>query len=107
MGALIGFAVLGIPCAAFLVWCLTPKGKKWLKANNMIQIMLIKKSWLTPPLFLLYTLLFVVLMPRGFREAADDRGYSVFRCVFPIVIMLLHVNIGTIGKRKAPFLRGF
>ena len=22
MGALIGFAVLGIPCAVFLIWCL-------------------------------------------------------------------------------------
>lgn len=36
MGALMGFAVLGIPCAVFLLWCLTPNGKKWLRANNMI-----------------------------------------------------------------------
>lgn len=25
-----------IPCVAFLLWCLTPKGKQWLRTNNMI-----------------------------------------------------------------------
>nr|DAF75371.1 MAG TPA: syndecan-2 protein [Caudoviricetes sp.]DAJ90135.1 MAG TPA: syndecan-2 protein [Caudoviricetes sp.]DAP29250.1 MAG TPA: syndecan-2 protein [Bacteriophage sp.]DAP81098.1 MAG TPA: syndecan-2 protein [Caudoviricetes sp.]DAS47843.1 MAG TPA: syndecan-2 protein [Caudoviricetes sp.] len=36
MGAIIGFAVIGIPCAAFLIYCLTPSGKQWLRSNHMI-----------------------------------------------------------------------
>ena len=36
MGAYLVFAVLGIPCVVFLLWCLTPKGKRWLKSNNML-----------------------------------------------------------------------
>lgn len=36
MGAIIGFALIGIPCAVFLIYCLTPAGKRWLKANHMI-----------------------------------------------------------------------
>ena len=27
---------MGVPCAIFLLWCLTPLGEKWLKANHMI-----------------------------------------------------------------------
>jgi len=36
MGAYIVFATIGIPCTIFLLWCLTPSGKKWLRANNML-----------------------------------------------------------------------
>ena len=36
MGAIIGFLLLGIPCAIALVYFLTPNGKKWLKANHLI-----------------------------------------------------------------------
>ncbi len=36
MGAYIAFATLGIPCVVFLIWCLTPSGKKWLKTNHML-----------------------------------------------------------------------
>ena len=36
MEALFVFALIGVPCAVFLVFCLTPKGKKWLQANNMM-----------------------------------------------------------------------
>lgn len=36
MGALLVFAVIGIPCAVFIIYCTTPSGKKWLKANHMI-----------------------------------------------------------------------
>ena len=36
MGTLIILGMVGIPCAIFLVWCLTPPGKRWLKANHMI-----------------------------------------------------------------------
>lgn len=36
MGAIIGFAILGIPCMAFLIYCLTPSGKQWLKTNHLL-----------------------------------------------------------------------
>lgn len=36
MGAILGFAVIGIPCAIFLIYCLTPSGRLWLKSNHMI-----------------------------------------------------------------------
>lgn len=29
-------AVIGIPCALFLLYCLTPKGKHWLRVNGML-----------------------------------------------------------------------
>jgi hypothetical protein len=35
MGTLIILAIIGIPCAVFLIYCLTPKGKKWLRADRM------------------------------------------------------------------------
>ena len=36
MGTLIILGMVGIPCIVFLIYCLTPKGKNWLRANNMI-----------------------------------------------------------------------
>ena len=36
MGTLIILAMVGTPCIAFLLYCLTPKGKKWLQSNHMI-----------------------------------------------------------------------
>jgi len=36
MGTLIILAMVGVPCIVFLLYCLTPKGKKWLHTNNMI-----------------------------------------------------------------------
>ena len=36
MEAIFVLSSIGIPCAVFLLWCLTPNGKKWLRANNMI-----------------------------------------------------------------------
>ena len=36
MGAIIGFALLGIPCAAALVYFLTPSGKRWLRMNGLL-----------------------------------------------------------------------
>lgn len=36
MGALIGFLMLGIPCAVTLLWFLTPPGRRWLKQNHLI-----------------------------------------------------------------------
>lgn len=36
MGAILGFLVLGVPCAIALLWFLTPRGRRWLKENHMI-----------------------------------------------------------------------
>ena len=36
MGAYIVYAAIGIPCVIFLLWCLPPQGRKWLKSNHMI-----------------------------------------------------------------------
>ncbi len=38
MGAYMAFAVIGIPCIIFLIWCLTPSGKKWLKEKFILII---------------------------------------------------------------------
>ena len=36
MGAIIGFLILGVPCAAALIYFLTPSGKKWLRTNHLL-----------------------------------------------------------------------
>ena len=36
MGSLIILGMVGVPSVLFLLWFLTPKGKKWLKSNGMI-----------------------------------------------------------------------
>ena len=36
MGVFLVAAVVGIPCAVFLIYCLTPKGKNWLRTNQLI-----------------------------------------------------------------------
>ena len=36
MGMYIMFLVYGVPCLLFLLWCLTPKGRTWLRQNHMI-----------------------------------------------------------------------
>ena len=36
MGTIVLLLAMSIPCVIFLVWCLTPSGKKWLKENHMI-----------------------------------------------------------------------
>ena len=36
MGAYLVYAVFGIPCILFLIFCLTPKGRIWLRQNNML-----------------------------------------------------------------------
>lgn len=36
MGVYIGFVVIGIPCILFLLYCLTPQGKHWLRMNGML-----------------------------------------------------------------------
>lgn len=35
-GTLIILGMVGIPCAAFLIFCLTAPGKEWLRRNNML-----------------------------------------------------------------------
>lgn len=36
MGTIIGFIILGVPCAVALIFFMTPKGKDWLKSNNLL-----------------------------------------------------------------------
>lgn len=36
MEAIFVLSAITTPCVVFLVWCLTPSGKKWLKENHMI-----------------------------------------------------------------------
>lgn len=36
MGMYMIFMVVTVPCIFFLLWCLTPNGKNWLRANNLI-----------------------------------------------------------------------
>ncbi len=36
MGTLIILAFVGIPCIAFLAYCATPAGRRWLKKNHML-----------------------------------------------------------------------
>lgn len=36
MGILIVSLFIGLPCALFLVYCLTPSGRKWMRQNNML-----------------------------------------------------------------------
>ena len=36
MGVYIMFAMIGIPCIIFLLYCLTPNGKRWLRVNGML-----------------------------------------------------------------------
>lgn len=39
MEAIFVLSATTTPCVVFLVWCLTPSGKKWLKENHMIRSM--------------------------------------------------------------------
>lgn len=36
MEAIFVLSAIGLPCVVFLIYCLTPSGRKWLKANHMI-----------------------------------------------------------------------
>ncbi len=36
MGMYLIFMVVTVPCMIFLLYCLTPKGKQWLRQNNML-----------------------------------------------------------------------
>ena len=36
MEAIFVLSLIEIPCAMFLVYCMTPKGKQWLQANQLI-----------------------------------------------------------------------
>ena len=36
MGVYIMFVMIGIPCIIFLLYCLTPSGKRWLRVNGML-----------------------------------------------------------------------
>lgn len=34
--SIIILSIIALPCVVFLLWCLTPWGRRWLKANHMI-----------------------------------------------------------------------
>ena len=34
-GTLVILAMVGIPCAVFLLYCLTPGGREWMRRNNL------------------------------------------------------------------------
>jgi len=36
MGMYIVFFVYAVPCILFLLYCLTPKGKSWLRQHNIL-----------------------------------------------------------------------
>ena len=36
MGVYLGFLVVGLPCIIFLLYCLTPKGRQWMRQNNLL-----------------------------------------------------------------------
>ena len=36
MGVYLVALTVGVPCALFLLYCLTPKGKHWLRVNGML-----------------------------------------------------------------------
>ena len=36
MGVYLAFVFIGIPCILFLLYCLTPKGKHWLRMNGLL-----------------------------------------------------------------------
>lgn len=36
MGTLIILGMVGIPTAIFLIYCVTPNGRRWMHRNNML-----------------------------------------------------------------------
>lgn len=36
MGVYLVALTVGVPCALFLLYCLTPSGRKWLRENDML-----------------------------------------------------------------------
>lgn len=36
MGIFLVSLLLGVPCTIFLIYCATPKGREWMKRNNLL-----------------------------------------------------------------------
>lgn len=36
MGMYMIFMVITVPCIVFLMFCLTPKGRQWMRQNNLL-----------------------------------------------------------------------
>ena len=36
MGMYMIFMVITVPCIMFLLYCLTPKGREWMRQNNLL-----------------------------------------------------------------------
>ena len=35
-GGIFSISIFGVPCILFLIFCLTNKGKRWLRQNNLM-----------------------------------------------------------------------
>ena len=36
MGVILGAIIVGIPCLAFIIFSYTPKGKEWMRRNDLL-----------------------------------------------------------------------
>ena len=36
MGVYLGLIMVGVPGVIFLIYCLTPSGRRWMQANNLL-----------------------------------------------------------------------
>ena len=45
MGVILGAIMVGVPGIIFLIYCLTPKGRRWMKANNLLWYPTIHGIW--------------------------------------------------------------
>ena len=36
MGVYLGLIMVGVPGIIFLIYCLTPSGRRWMKMNNLL-----------------------------------------------------------------------
>ena len=90
MGVYIGFVVIAIPCILFLLYCLTPRGKNWLRANGLLwflfalSLIYISKAdqW---PAFAFFAHCYYELLQR-------QRAHRKIRpCLYTIVYYLVHI----------------
>ena len=45
MGVILGAIMVGVPGIIFLIYCLTPKGRRWMKANNLLWYPTTHGTW--------------------------------------------------------------
>ena len=103
MGVYLVALTVGVPCALFLLYCLTPKGKHWLRVNGMLC-----PSYLSIYQFIFFSrlsgsryhkeggpeshgermaaLFFSPSQPRNAKISAETAGMSGNCCIFAAVI---------------------